>query len=62
MAAASTQVTAALSRAGCKTFFVAHLAEARRVRAIAPEAAIYVLNGFLRRPRAGALPRRTRGR
>ena len=40
------QVTTALTRAGCQTFFVAHLAEARRVRAIAPEAAIYVLNGF----------------
>jgi alanine racemase len=40
------QVTTALSRAGCQTFFVAHLSEARRVRAIAPEAVIYVLNGF----------------
>lgn len=40
------QVTATLSRAGCKTFFVAHLDEARHVRRIAPEAAIYVLNGF----------------
>ena len=40
------QVTTTLARAGCRTFFVAHLAEARRVRAIAPEAAIYVLNGF----------------
>ena len=40
------QVTAALSKAGCKTFFVAHLSEARRVRALAPEAAIYVLNGY----------------
>jgi alanine racemase len=40
------QVTAALSRAGCKTFFVAHLDEARRVRRLAPEAVIYVLNGF----------------
>jgi len=40
------QVTATLSRAGCKTFFVAHLDEARRVRALAPEAAIYVLNGY----------------
>ena len=39
-------VTAALTRAGCQTFFVAHLSEARRVRAIAPEAVIYVLNGF----------------
>ena len=40
------QVTAALTRAGCRTFFVAHVAEARRVRASAPEAVIYVLNGF----------------
>jgi alanine racemase len=40
------EVTAALARAGCQTFFVAHLSEARRVRAIAREAVIYVLNGF----------------
>ena len=40
------QVTTTLARAGCKTFFVAHLAEARHVRAIAGEAVIYVLNGF----------------
>ena len=40
------QVTTTLDRSGCKTFFVAHLSEARRVRALAPEAAIYVLNGF----------------
>ena len=40
------QVTASLASAGCKTFFVAHLAEARRVRALAPDATIYVLNGF----------------
>lgn len=40
------QVTTTLARAGCKTFFVAHLDEAKRVRAVAPEAAIYVLNGF----------------
>jgi alanine racemase len=40
------QVAATLLRAGCKTFFVAHLEEARRVRAVAPEAGIYVLNGF----------------
>ncbi|HXF87006.1 MAG TPA: alanine racemase [Xanthobacteraceae bacterium] len=40
------QVTATLLAAGCKTFFVAHLAEARRVRQLAPEAAIYVLNGY----------------
>jgi alanine racemase len=40
-------VTAVLAKAGCRTFFVADLAEARRVRAIAPEAVIYVLNGAL---------------
>jgi alanine racemase len=40
------QVAAALVTAGCKTFFVAHLAEAKRVRALAPEAHIYVLNGY----------------
>lgn len=36
----------ALARAGCRTFFVAHLSEAIRARAVAPEASIYVLNGF----------------
>ncbi len=40
-------VTRALAGAGCRTFFVAHLEEARHVRAVAPEAAIYVLNGFM---------------
>src|SRR5262249_61537714 len=40
-------VTAALAGAGCKTFFVAHLAEGRRARAAAPRATIYVLNGLL---------------
>ena len=40
------QVTHALAAAGCKTFFVAHLEEARGVREFAPGAAIYVLNGF----------------
>lgn len=40
-------VVGALSKAGCTTFFVAHLSEARRVRAIAPDATIYVLNGLL---------------
>jgi alanine racemase len=39
-------VTAKLARAGCKTFFVADIAEARRARTRAPEAAIYVLTGF----------------
>ncbi len=37
----------ALHRAGCRTFFVAHLSEAARARGVCPEAAIYVLNGFL---------------
>ena len=36
----------ALAMAGCRTFFVAHLSEARRVRAVAPDAVIYVLNGL----------------
>jgi len=40
-------VARALAGAGCKTFFVADLGEARRVRAVAPEPAIYVLNGLL---------------
>src|SRR6478735_8810425 len=40
------QVARALSGAGCKTFFVATLDEARVVRATAPMAAIYVLDGF----------------
>jgi alanine racemase len=38
---------AALAAAGCETFFVAHLAEGRRARAVAPRATIYVLNGLL---------------
>jgi alanine racemase len=41
-------VAAALAAAGCKTFFVATLSEARAARAALPdEAALYVLNGFL---------------
>jgi alanine racemase len=39
------EVGKALSRAGCRTFFVADLAEARRLRAVMPEHAIYVLDG-----------------
>jgi alanine racemase len=39
-------VTAELAKNGCRTFFVAHLAEARQVRAAAPEAVVYVLNGI----------------
>jgi alanine racemase len=41
------QVGQRLARAGCRSFFVADLAEARRLRAVAPQAAIYVLNGVL---------------
>jgi alanine racemase len=40
-------VAARLAQAGCKTFFVADLNEARRVRAVVEEPAIYVLNGLL---------------
>ena len=40
-------VARALVRAGCKTFFVADLAEARRARETAKDAPIYVLNGVL---------------
>lgn len=36
-----------LARAGCKTFFVADLAEARRLRAGLPEPTIYVLGSLL---------------
>jgi alanine racemase len=40
-------VARVLAGAGCKTFFVADLSEARRVRAVVAEPAIYVLNGLL---------------
>ena len=46
-------VTRVLSRAGCRTFFVADLAEGRRVRAIAPDATIYVLSGLMPGSAAG---------
>ncbi len=36
----------ALAQAGCKTFFVAHLSEGKRLRAAVPGADIYVLNGL----------------
>jgi alanine racemase len=39
-------VARALAAAGCKTFFVASLDEARTARTAAPNAAIYVLDGF----------------
>jgi alanine racemase len=40
-------VARTLVDAGCKTFFVADLGEARRVRSAAQEPAVYVLNGLL---------------
>src|SRR2546428_8706834 len=39
-------VARALAAAGCKTFFVATLDEARVARKAAPNAVIYVLDGF----------------
>ena len=45
------QTGAALYRAGCRTFFVAHVSEGERLRRVAPEAVIYVLNGL---PSGGA--------
>jgi len=39
-------VVMALSAAGCRSFFVAHPFEGRAARALAPQAAIYVLNGM----------------
>jgi alanine racemase len=41
------QVAGRLAQAGCNTFFVADLDEARRVRAVASGPEIYVLNGLL---------------
>jgi alanine racemase len=46
------QVAATLAKAGCKTFFVADLDEARRARSAAPEQTIYVLAGLM--PNTGA--------
>jgi alanine racemase len=40
-------VTAKLYAAGCRTFFVADIPEGRRVRAIAADATIYVLDGVI---------------
>ena len=39
-------VAGALAKSGCRAFFVSNIPEARRVRAMAPNAAIYVLNGL----------------
>jgi alanine racemase len=40
------RVADALAKSGCRTFFVTNLAEARRVRAAAPDSTIYVLHGL----------------
>src|SRR5207253_10353241 len=40
-------VTTRLYKAGCRTFFVADIAEGQRVRAIAADATIYVLDGVM---------------
>jgi alanine racemase len=42
----AAQVSRALAGAGCKTFFVANVEEARVVREAVPSATIYALNGF----------------
>jgi alanine racemase len=44
-------IAGALAKTGCKTFFVSDIPEARRVRAVAPSAAIYVLRGLYSGPR-----------
>ena len=41
------QAAPALARAGCKTFFVATLGEAKALRKLAPHATIYVLAGLM---------------
>jgi len=40
-------VVRALSGAGCKTYFVAHVFEGRRLRAVDSTATVYVLNGLV---------------
>jgi alanine racemase len=40
-------VATVLAKAGCRTFFVADLLEARRVRAVVQEPTVYVLNGLM---------------
>lgn len=39
-------VVPTLIKAGCRTFFVAHVSEGASVRALAPDARIFVLNGY----------------
>lgn len=42
----ASRVAPALAAAGCRTFFVATLAEGRALRGVLPEAGIYVLDGL----------------
>jgi alanine racemase len=42
------EIAPALARAGCKTFFVATLGEAADLRALLPDATIYVFGGLLK--------------
>ena len=44
-------IAGALAKTGCKTFFVSDIPEAKRVRAVAPSATIYVLRGLYAGPR-----------
>jgi alanine racemase len=44
-------IAGALAKTGCKTFFVSDILEAKRVRAVAPSATIYVLRGLYAGPR-----------
>jgi alanine racemase len=44
------EIASALAREGCRTFFAATIHEGQRVRAVAPGAVIYILDGLL--PRA----------
>lgn len=41
------EIAGALSREGCRTFFVATVHEGRRLRAVDPSATIYILDGLL---------------
>lgn len=47
----AARVVPVLAEAGCKTFFVATVEEAREVRTLSPEAVVYVLDGLI--PGAG---------
>ena len=56
------EIAPALARAGCTTFFVATLGEAAELRALLPDATIYVFGGLLKDtesglPRLGLAPR-----